>query len=645
MKKYTLWGCFVVLTIIQNTLVLAQYSSQSNKAIQFYERGNDLFQKQKYDEAFEQYTEALKKDNQFAEAHYKIAQLYQWYNQTEKMYEHFAKAIELQPDNKDFIGAYYHLCEKKLKEGQYAESKKLGQKYLSLNPKNALKIKQVNLWIQSCDYAEENIKKSLNVQIRPLEKPLNKLYLQYFPVFTADLKTLFFTGAKKPAANQDYQEDIYVSYWKDTAWTNPRGISQKINTPTENEGTCTISADGKMLIFTLCRQDKQTGKTNCDLYSSTWNGTEWTEPQNLGENINTQAWESQPSLSADGNTLYFASTREGGFGGRDIWVSTRNEQGIWQKPQNLGEKINTVFDETSPFIHFNGKTLYFASNGRVGFGGYDLYQSDFLNKQWTEPQNLGYPINNSQDQIGFFVTPDARKSYFAIATSYKEQVISSLLYEMTLPQEIQPVVKSSFVKGIVYDSLTKKPIEATLELFDLATNTLQSTIKSNLNNGEYLITLNSGLEYSLEIRKEGYAFKSLKFNYIETKEPKPLEINIPLMPISKGLTFRLDNIYFEFGKYTLQDKSKVELDQLVLFMKQNPTIKGEISGHTDNIGDKKRNEILSLNRAKAVYDYLIKAGIEPNRLTYKGYGDTRPSAPNDTEENRAKNRRIEFEIQ
>jgi OmpA-OmpF porin, OOP family len=306
--------------------------------------------------------------------------------------------------------------------------------------------------------------------------------------------------------------------------------------------------------------------------------------------------------------------------------------------------VNTNLNEVSPFIHPNGKSLFFGSDGYPGLGGKDIFKTELVNKEWTAPQNLGYPINTYEDQLALFISADGKKGYYSVEKLTNGMVKSSILHVFDVPQEIAPTQKSNFVKGIVYDSKTKAKLEAKIDLFDLAEKSRAASVSSDAQNGSYLLVLNQGAEYALEVHRKGYAFKSLTFNYTEGKDIEPLEIDIALDPISQGTVFRLNNIFFDYNKYEIKEKSKAELDELVKFMQENPEVRGEISGHTDNIGVAEANMTLSLNRAKAVYDFLVQAGIDAKRLTFKGYGATKPDMPNDGEEGRARNRRIEFKI-
>ncbi len=619
-----------------------KYTTSSKKAIKLYDKANEYFRARRFDEGIAELQKAIRVDENFAEAHYRLATTFQLLQYNAEALKYFQETIRAAPDDPKFKGAYYYLCLYYISKGKYDEARQTGEKFLALNPAKDKFITKIKKVVADCNYAEQGMKNPLDFKSQPLSKPLNQFYLQYFPALTGDQNTIVFTARSTPPRNSyDSDENLYVSYKKDGQWTDPESISANINSA-ENEGTASISADGKVLVFTSCDRRSRENYGQCDLFISYKQGDTWSEPINLGPNINSPQWESQPSLSADGKTIYFISTRPGGKGGKDIWSSTLGEDDQWRPAQNL--EINTPMEEVSPFIHPNSKTLFFGSDGYPGYGGYDLYTADYVNKEWTEPRNLGYPVNTYEDQLALFISTDGQKGYYSLEETENGRYISSVLHEFDVPESIQPKFKSNYVKGYVYDSQTKEKLEAEIELFDLTDDIKQASVNSDGQNGEYLIVISEGSEYALEVSKKGYAFKSLTFNYTEGKDVEPLEINIPLDPITKGTTFRLNNIFFDYNKYELQEKSKTELDELVKFMTENPEVKGEIAGHTDNIGTPAANKELSLNRAKSVYDYLVEAGVASERLSYQGYGETRPQAKNDTEEGRALNRRIEFEI-
>jgi outer membrane protein OmpA-like peptidoglycan-associated protein len=360
--------------------------------------------------------------------------------------------------------------------------------------------------------------------------------------------------------------------------------------------------------------------------------------------VNSAEWESQPSLSADGRTLYFVSDRRAGYGRNDIWYSTLDENGQWSRAKNLGTPINTQYNEMSPFIHVNNRTLYFASNGLIGFGGHDIYVSEKSDSGWTEPVNMGSPINDSDDQFSLFITADGKKGYYSHEERTPAGISVGKIYEIQIPEKQQIKFKSNYVKGIVSDKKTAKPLKAKIELFDIAKNQIVSLVESDSVTGQYLMVLTQGSEYALYVNKSGYLFNSQNFNYSEFKNFEPVIVDIELEPAQTGSVSVLNNIFFDFDKYDLKEKSFTELDKIVRFLLENPTIKVEITGHTDNTGNPAYNKQLSEKRAKSVYSYIISHQIIPNRITWQGLGASQPIADNQTEEGRQLNRRIEFRI-
>ncbi len=327
----------------------------------------------------------------------------------------------------------------------------------------------------------------------------------------------------------------------------------------------------------------------------------------------------------------------------DIWYSVLQPDNKWGTPVMLGPKINTPQREEAVYIHPDNQTLYFASDGHVGMGGLDLYMCKRqANGEWGEPINLGYPINTFNDESGILVSGSGEIAYIG---SDREGGKGGLdIWQFPLPTELQPE-KITYYKGKVYDARSKKPLAATFELINLDNATTIASSISNSFSGEFLMPLNVKNNYALNVAKEGYLFYSENFSLKEQPDSrKPFLKDVPLQPIDTGMIVELKNVFFETAKYDLKPESKVELDKLVAFLKSNPTLRIELSGHTDNVGEKKSNLLLSQNRAKAVHDYLIKGGIDAKRLTYKGYGDTRPKVLNDTPENRALNRRTEFKV-
>jgi outer membrane protein OmpA-like peptidoglycan-associated protein len=422
-------------------------------------------------------------------------------------------------------------------------------------------------------------------------------------------------------------------------WQTATYLSNQINTPQYNEGSQSISQNGKVLFFTGCNRPDGLGR--CDIYIATKKGDDWSKPFDIAPPINTSGWESQPSLSADGRTLYFVSNRKGGYGGYDIWKSTLTEKG-WTEPENLGPNINTAFDEQSPFIHPDDSTLYFCSNGWPGLGGMDLFVSHLgQDGKWQKPTNLGYPIYSNGDENGLTLTANGTYAFFA---SNKLNGLGGFdIYTFELPPALRPH-QVTYVKGIVLDAVTKQPLESAVEIVDLVKNNPVYEDYSSAEQGDFLATITTGKDYGLNIAKDGYLFYSGNFSLVGHETKNPFNITVYLQPIEVGNKVILKNIFFATNKFDLKDESRAELQKLIDFLNLNATVKIEISGHTDNVGSDQANSVLSENRAKSVYQYLVANGIKAERLTFKGYGETQPIAPNDNDAGRSQNRRTEFKI-
>jgi hypothetical protein len=418
-----------------------------------------------------------------------------------------------------------------------------------------------------------------------------------------------------------------------------KNIGSPINTG-ENEGAQSISANGRFMVFTACNKTDAVGR--CDLYFSKKVGDKWTYPRNMQPPVNSRYKETQPSLSADGRTLYFASDRPGGKGQLDVWVTSRDDNGNWSQPINLGDTINTRYHEMSPYVHQDNQTLYFASDGQIGLGGFDLFVSRRDNEgKWGTPQNLGYPINTNKDEFGLIVNAKGNKAYFS---SDRDPAMGKDIYTFDLYNKIQPL-EVSYMKGIVFDKETRKRLTAKFELIDLESGKMIYESFSDEETGEFLICLPTDKDYCLNVSKKGYLFFSENFALKGIfRKTEPFLKDVPMQSIKIGESIILKNIFFETDLYALKKESRIELDKVIEFLHDYPAIKIEISGHTDNVGSLDYNQTLSENRAKSVVDYLIKSSITKDRIKYKGYGFSQPVASNDTEEGKALNRRTELKI-
>ena len=460
---------------------------------------------------------------------------------------------------------------------------------------------------------------------------INSKQLEYFPTATIDGNTLVFT-------RRIGQEDFFISEKRNGVWSKAEPLPGNLNTE-ENEGAQTISQDGRMLIFTGCNMED--GEGSCDLYVSYLTKNGWGERVNIGRIINTEYWESQPSLSPDKRALYFAARDPSGFGGSDLFVSYLQPNGQWGTPRNMGPEVNTSADESCPFIHPDNQTFYFTSNGHPGYGGTDLY---FMRKKddgsWEKPQNLGYPVNTIDDEGSLMIAGDGKTAYYASDGNDSRGGLD--LYSFELPEHARPY-KTLWVKGNVFDAKTKQGLPSAVELINLSSAQTISKVQTD-EEGNYLITLPTGKDYAFNVNRKGYLFYSENFFLKTSGNDTTYTINIPLIPIEVNASVVLKNVFFDVNKAELKPESMIELDKVVQLLKENPTIKIEIDGHTDNVGKPADNLTLSNNRAKAVINYFLYKGITADRLSSKGFGETKPVADNTSEQGRAKNRRTELKV-
>lgn len=483
------------------------------------------------------------------------------------------------------------------------------------------------------DYKKTNPNGNYKFEPTNLGDSVNSAVSEYFPALTIDSRQLIFTRRVR-----NMNEDFFETDRKDAVWGAAKPLAGNINT-NFNEGAQSISQDGQWLIFTGC--NFQEGYGSCDLYISYLTPDGWSAAENLGNKINTEAWESAPSLSPDKRDLYFASRRAGGYGGSDIYVSHLLPTGRWSEPENLGPAVNTVGDESCPFIHADNQTLYFTSNGHPGYGGDDLFVTRKGKKgQWSEPENLGYPINTIENEGSLVITADGTVAYYASDRSDSRGGLD--LYTFEMRNDIRPI-KTLWVKGKVFDKKTNKGLPSAVELTDLQTKETVSKVQTD-ETGNYLITLPVGKDYAFNVNRRGYLFFSENFPLSQKSPDSTYNIDIPLQPLEANATVVLKNIFFDVNKYELKPESQVELDNVVKLMRENPTLKIQINGHTDNIGKPADNSKLSNDRAKAVVDYITSKTVDAKRLSYQGFGDKIPVADNKTEEGRAQNRRTELKV-
>ncbi len=485
---------------------------------------------------------------------------------------------------------------------------------------------------------------------------VSSAYDDYLPLISPDGSLALFTKAYMKKEINSIYGDRFVEEFTVSKASDDKGLIFSPGEPLpypfnsgKNQGAASISIDNKTLFITICEFVSR-DYDNCDIYMSTRTGDGWSELKSLGPNINgVKTWESQPSISADGKTLYFASIRESNIGfdpdnpTSDIYYSTKDEKGNWTKAKNLGSKINTPGNEKSPFIHSDSQTLYFSSDGHLGIGGYDIFFSKFRDSDWTKPVNIGYPINTKNNDLGFVVNTQGTKAYFA---SNKLNGKGGWdIYAIDLYKEARPE-KVFLVKGQLVDDNGYALSDAKLEVKNTRTEEVSEGVV-DAETGHYAVAVtaqNENDDFLMVVKKEDYSFSSTLIEPTEETFEKPIEVNFEVKPIEAGKSVQINDIYYATASYEINTKSYAVLNEFAEFLKSNPSVKVEIRGHTDNIGSAQTNITLSNRRAQAVYDYLLSKGVPKANVSYKGYGPNMPIADNKTEAGRAKNRRTEFYI-
>ena len=611
-----------------------QNKLSSNKAAQrAYEEAGKNISYKFYQKALDLLKQAVEQDNQFAAAYQQLGDVSRRVKDFQNAEIYYRKVLEIDPNFHPLT--YFGLAESALNVGDYPAALTNFKKYITFPNIPASSKTLAEKFIQDAEFAISGLKNPVPYHPVNLGEAINSPAQEYLPAITADEETLIYT---RMAQNN---EDFYKSVKKGENWTKSVYLSQSINTTMYNEGAQCISPDGMYLFFTGC--NRPDGAGSCDIYIARKEGKGWSKPFNIGPPVNSPGWDSQPSLSADGRTLYFVSTRPGGYGGYDIWKTELKEGGSWSTPVNLGPTVNTPYEEQSPFIHPDDQTLYFSSNGWPGFGSKDIFMSrkDTAGK-WQKPLNLGSPINTFGEESSLTISSNGLTAFFA--SDQKGGYGGLDIYSFELPKHLRPH-PVTYVKGQIFDKESKEPLSAQVQIINLESGKPVFDDDADLETGEFLATMPVGKTYGLNVSLEGYLFHSENFSLNNpTKADKPFLLQVPLQKIAIGGLVTLRNIFFETNKYSLLPESKVELDQLIRFLKDNPSVSIEIGGHTDAVGDEKSNLLLSMNRARTVYEYLGRQGVPATRLSFKGYGESKPVGENNTEEGRQLNRRTEFKV-
>lgn len=620
----------------------------------------------KFKEAIELLERAISIANNFADAYYKLAEL--TYNQAIKIpfdtnyinkidnyytlsEKYFLKVVQICPSY-NYYNSYFYLGEFYYNIREFEKSGAFLSTFIDHSSESALHYAEARNMQKNNDYYLFLINNPVPFSPVPLEDVCSEED-EYLPLISPDEELLFYSRRFKKNPNtafEEYVEEVVMSErdWDDSLnYLFKRGVAlaEPFNDG-RNQGGASITIDNNHLYITICEYERAnyTSFKNCDIFTSDRVNEKWSPLRRMGKEINDKnTFEGMPSITADGKSLFFASAREGGYGGIDIYRSDREKDGTWGLAQNLGPVINTSGDDKTPFIHSDSQTLYFASNGRFGLGGFDVFYSQYQgNGQWSDPKNMGYPINTENDELGLIVSTNGKRVFFSSRTYNKDgnwDIYSASLYEGARPKKVL------FVKGRLTDEKGRDVTDAQVGLKGVKSKeTTEGMVDAYSGKYAVAVPVKQDEDYLLTVKKDKYFFNSKFIDPNDDKYEPPTTVNMKIEQVEKGKPVRLENVNFATGSYQLDEISKSNINQLIEFMKVNRDVKISLHGHTDNMGGPEYNETLSQLRVQSVRNYMHSQGIDSRRISYKGFGERKPLASNLTKKGRALNRRVEFII-
>ena len=607
---------------------------QSKRAFKYYQEARAHYRADQWAEALEHLDKAIDKDPEFADPALMAGQICMELEDHDRAETYFDQAWNA--SKKAYIAFQIGMASYSI--GHYERARSFFLEYLDREQKKKSFRAVAQHRVSSCDFALDALKDPQAFEPVNLGPEINTAAMEYFPALSADGQQLVWTYRNPEGHRRD--EDFYFSSRVDGMWQPGAAVQGRLNTPF-NEGAQCISAAGDLMIFVGCNRPE--GKGSCDLYwAKRRKDGRWSEAFNLGDSINTGNWETQPSLSSDGQTLYFVRSKKHNEEQSDIYFSQRRSDGRWRRAQKMPAPINSSGKEASPFIHVDGQTFYFCSSGHVGMGGLDLFVSrKGTDGRWSEPENLGHPINSFGEEMGFVIASDGKTAYFSSDMPGGFGLLD--IYQVELPAAFR-AIPSAWVKGIVRDQQSGRVLpRADLVFTDVHSGEVIHRCISG-SDGSFFAVLPAYSDYGLNTNKKGYLFHSAHFALSNQSRERAFEMEVPLKPLRTGSRITLENVFFGSDSYALKPESHSELDRLVDLMEQNPKLRISLEGHTDSEGSKESNQLLSERRAASVQAYLVDAGISSDRLEARGYGQSRPLADNSSEEGRQQNRRTELRI-
>lgn len=592
-------------------------------------KGDAYFKDQKFTKALEFYEQAYEIDSKNANVNFKIGQCYLATFPKSKSLKYLRQAIEgSAKPSKEMCLAYamsLHINHQFDKAIEY---------YKKADPGNT-NARETSKYIKECEFGKKYVASPQDFKITNLGERINTPQAEYLPRITADMMTMYFTSRRTGSTGNKLDvdgspfEDVYRCKNKGGAWDQPELLSKPINSDI-HDACVGISEDGQTVFV-------YKGSNGGDIYEAELKGDKWSDLKPVS--INSEFFESSPSLSPDERKIFFVKKTTNGS--KDIYTCSRGVHGAWSKPVKISDNINTVYDEESPYMHPDGKTLYFSSKGHSSMGGYDIFKSTYTAGSWSIPENLGYPLNSTLDDVYFVLTADGKIGFYS---SEKETGFGKQdLYSVRTPTSYHRPDLTLFT-GKITDAISNLPLEAKIFISNNESNELVAELHSNAKTGEYLISLPSGINYNITVEKTEYLFHSENVHASLNEGFKKMYKDVKLITMKPGASVILNNLFFESGKNNLSEESNNELFRLIKLLKTTPKLRLEISGHTDNTGNLNANQKLSEERAKAVVDFLITNGIDKSRVIPKGYGPDKPVASNDTPEGRQLNRRTEFKV-
>lgn len=626
---------FCMMGLHSVTAQVYQPDQVAAKAVNLYEEAINWLEEQQLHKGIELLKSSIRIDTNFVDAYLSLGGVYgqlkkydssvYWYQRAQKKDTAYFKIYQL-PLSINLAGT-----------GNFSAALATVNQFLSIAGLNEKSRKSGEYRKRCYEFA---LQYSANqTETQPIFSPVNlgdsvnTAFSEYYPTVTVTDTLLVFTRRDNHA-----REDFIESSIRPEGYGKWKTIPGSLNEEPK-KGAISVSQDAEWLLYAAQLPDQ--AYRSFDIYLSLSTPQGWSDPLNMGPAINTEFWETAPSLSPDKNILYFCSNRPGGYGGSDLYVSYRLPNGKWSQAENMGPGVNTAGDEMAPFIHADNQTLYFTSSGWPGYGGSDLFvMKKNADGKWGAPINLGYPINTIENEGSMAVAANGVTAYYASDRSDSRGGLD--IYKFSLPKEAQPH-KTLYLKGQVKDKVSGKLLPCLVELIENSQQKSLLKVQTD-ETGNYFVTLPTGNDYTLTVNRRGYLFYSEFFQLSNTVPDSVYQKDILLQPIQLNASLIFSNIQFSTNSFVLPESGKIELNKLINLMNENPSIQVEIGGHTDNVGSAENNRILSENRAKAIVQYLQNNNVGANRLRWKGYGATQPIASNSSEAGRALNRRTTFTI-